>query len=69
MTHELNFSSQQERLPPQSIEAEEAILGGIMLDPNAMSRISDRLIADAFYINAHKDIYRMALRKAETVVV
>ncbi|MBD2439835.1 replicative DNA helicase [Nostoc sp. FACHB-110] len=62
MTHELNFTSQQDRLPPQSIEAEEAILGGIMLDPNAMSRISDRLIADAFYINAHKDIYQAAQR-------
>ncbi|BBD70638.1 replicative DNA helicase DnaB [Nostoc commune NIES-4072] len=62
MTKELDFSSQQDRLPPQSIEAEEAILGGIMLDPNAMSRISDRLVADAFYINAHKDIYQAAQR-------
>ncbi|MBD2498213.1 replicative DNA helicase [Nostoc sp. FACHB-280] len=62
MTHELNFTSQQDRLPPQSIEAEEAILGGIMLDPAAMSRISDRLVADAFYVNAHKDIYQAAQR-------
>ncbi|BAZ50287.1 replicative DNA helicase DnaB [Nostoc sp. NIES-4103] len=62
MTKELDFSSQQDRLPPQSIEAEEAILGGIMLDPNAMSRISDRLVVDAFYINAHKDIYQAAQR-------
>lgn len=57
-----NFTSQQDRLPPQSIEAEEVILGGIMLDPSAMSRISDRLVTDAFYINAHKDIYQAALR-------
>ncbi|BBD62765.1 replicative DNA helicase DnaB (plasmid) [Nostoc sp. HK-01] len=62
MTHELNFTSQQDRLPPQSIEAEEAILGGIMLDPNAMNRISDRLVSDAFYVNAHKDIYQAAQR-------
>ncbi|BBD63036.1 replicative DNA helicase DnaB (plasmid) [Nostoc sp. HK-01] len=62
MTHELNFTSQQDRLPPQSIEAEEAILGGIMLDPAAMSRISDRLVSDAFYVNAHKDIYQAAQR-------
>ncbi|MBD2451364.1 replicative DNA helicase [Nostoc sp. FACHB-152] len=62
MTHELNFTSQQDRLPPQSIEAEEAILGGIMLDPAAMSRISDRLVSDAFYINGHKDIYQAAQR-------
>ncbi len=57
-----NFTSQQDRLPPQSIEAEEVILGGIMLDPSAMSRISERLVIDAFYINAHKDIYQAALR-------
>lgn len=62
MTQELDFSSDYNRLPPQSIEAEEAILGGIMLDSQAMSRISDRLIADAFYIAAHKDIYQAAYR-------
>jgi replicative DNA helicase len=33
MTQKLNFSSEQDRLPPQNIEAEEVILGGIMLDP------------------------------------
>ncbi len=27
-------------LPPQNIEAEEAILGGIMLDPEAMTRVT-----------------------------
>lgn len=47
-------------LPPQNIEAEEAILGGIMLDPEAIARVSDRLIAQAFYISAHKDIYQAA---------
>ena len=49
-----------DRLPPQNIEAEEAILGGILLDPEAIGRVSDRLVADAFYISAHKDIYRAA---------
>ncbi|MCL6753828.1 AAA family ATPase [Nostoc sp. CCCryo 231-06] len=47
-------------LPPQNIEAEVAILGGIMLDPEAMTRISDRLVTQAFYISAHKDIYQAA---------
>lgn len=51
-----------DRLPPQNIEAEEAILGGILLDPEAISRVSDRLVADAFYISAHKDIYQATLR-------
>jgi hypothetical protein len=30
-----------DKLPPQNIEAEEAILGGIMLDPEAIGRVSD----------------------------
>ncbi|WGV28603.1 replicative DNA helicase [Halotia branconii] len=51
-----------QRLPPQNIEAEEAILGGILLDPEAIGRVSDRLVPEAFYISAHKDIYQAAIR-------
>ncbi len=50
------------RLPPQNIEAEEAILGGILLDPEAIGRVSDRLVPEAFYISAHKEIYQAAIR-------
>ena len=50
------------RLPPQNIEAEEAILGGILLDPEAIGRVSDRLVPEAFYISAHTTIYQAALR-------
>ena len=50
------------RLPPQNIEAEEAILGGILLDPEAIGRVSDRLVPEAFYIRAHTTIYQAALR-------
>ena len=38
------------RLPPQNIEAEESILGGILLDPNAISRVADMLPPEAFYL-------------------
>lgn len=62
MTQQLSFQSLGDRLPPQNIEAEEAILGGILLDPEAISRVNDRLSPDAFYISAHKDIYQAALR-------
>jgi replicative DNA helicase len=62
MSEELNFQAiGSDRLPPQNIEVEEAILGGILLDPEAISRVSDRLVADSFYINAHKDIYKAAV--------
>ncbi|MEJ6480529.1 replicative DNA helicase [Nostoc punctiforme UO1] len=63
MAEELNFKGDgSDRLPPQNIEAEEAILGGILLDPEAISRVSDRLLPEAFYISAHKDIYQAAVR-------
>lgn len=63
MSEELNFQGNGvDRLPPQNIEAEEAILGGILLDPEAISRVNDRLVAEAFYISAHQDIYQAALR-------
>ncbi len=63
MSEELNFQGNgMDRLPPQNIEAEEAILGGILLDPEAISRVNDRLIPEAFYISAHKDIYQAAQR-------
>jgi replicative DNA helicase len=49
-----------QRLPPQNIEAEESILGGILLDPGALDRIINQLHPDAFYVNAHKKIYQAA---------
>lgn len=44
-------------LPPQNIEAEEIILGGVLFDPNAMGKIIDILPPEAFYVNAHRQIY------------
>ncbi len=48
-------------LPPQNIEAEESILGGILLDPEAIGRIVDLLLLDAFYVKAHRRIYEAML--------
>ncbi|MBH8556165.1 replicative DNA helicase [Nostocaceae cyanobacterium CENA357] len=63
MAEALSFQGDgSDRLPPQNIEAEEAILGGILLDPEAIGRVSDRLVPEAFYISAHKDIYQAAIR-------
>lgn len=63
MAEQLSFQGfGNDRLPPQNIEVEEAILGGILLDPEAISRVSDRLLPEAFYISAHKDIYQATLK-------
>ena len=37
---------EQLRVPPQSVDAEQAVLGGLMLDPNAFDRVADQLGED-----------------------
>ena len=53
---------QSDRLPPQNIEAEEAILGGILLDPEAINRVTESLRPDYFAIQAHQIIYKAMLQ-------
>lgn len=45
-------------LPPHSIEAEQSLLGGLMLENSAYDRIADILAEDDFYRHEHKLIYR-----------
>ena len=46
------------RVPPQSIEAEQSVLGGLLLDNGAWDRIGD-VISDAdFYRNDHRTIFK-----------
>jgi replicative DNA helicase len=61
MAQEQNFAAASDRLPPQNVDAEESILGGILLDPEAISRVNDLLKPEAFYITAHREIYRAAV--------
>ena len=60
-SNEPKFQVPNDSIPPQNLEAEEAIIGGILLDPDAISRIADVLQPDAFYLNAHRQIYRTAI--------
>jgi replicative DNA helicase len=45
------------RLPPHSIEAEQAVLGGLMIDSAAWDQVADRVSADDFYRHDHKLIF------------
>lgn len=53
------------RVPPQSIEAEQAVLGGLMLDPNAFDRVADLLGERDFYRRDHQLIFRAIRELAE----
>jgi replicative DNA helicase len=58
-------SIDQLRVPPQSVEAEQAVLGGLMLAPDAWDRIADRITDSDFYRRDHHLIYRAIRELAE----
>jgi replicative DNA helicase len=45
------------RVPPHSVEAEQAVLGGILLDNHAWEQVADRLGAEDFYRRDHRLIF------------
>jgi replicative DNA helicase len=46
------------KIPPHSIEAEQAVLGGLMLDNNAWDQVADRVSEQDFYRHDHRQIFR-----------
>ncbi len=50
-----------DRMPPQSIEAERAVLGGILLEPEAAVKAVEILIPEVFYRDAHARIFKAML--------
>jgi len=46
------------KIPPHSIEAEQSVLGGLMLDNEAWDRLSDHLMAEDFYRADHRLIFK-----------
>ncbi|MEP6483491.1 MAG: replicative DNA helicase [Rudaea sp.] len=53
------------RVPPHSIDAEQAVLGGLMLDERAWERIADKLNEEDFYRKDHRLIYRALTELSE----
>ncbi len=54
-------SQKSVRIPPQSIESEQAVLGSIMLRPQALQDVVDVIGVDSFYADKHKIIFRAML--------
>lgn len=50
------------RMPPHSTEAEQALIGGLMLDNNALDRVADVVVESDFYRDDHRRIYRHIAR-------
>lgn len=52
-------------IPPQNIEMEAALLGGLLLDPNGYDRVADLLTSDCFYHFQHKAIWQAIKQLAD----
>jgi replicative DNA helicase len=50
-------SLKQLKIPPHSIEAEQAVLGGLMLDNQTWDHIADKVVATDFYRQDHRSIF------------
>lgn len=55
------MSNQLGKLPPQAVDLEEAVLGALMLEKDAIQIVEDILRPDDFYKVAHQEIYRAVL--------
>jgi replicative DNA helicase len=53
--------TQIERLPPQSLEAEQAVLGALLVSGDGVSRVVDLLQPEYFYRKAHQIVYACML--------
>ena len=65
-----NPASQQNNLttlkvPPHSVEAEQAVLGGLMVDNTEWDNIADVLMAEDFYRAEHQLIYQVMMTQSE----
>nr|WP_148340334.1 replicative DNA helicase [Aquicella siphonis] len=59
------MNSHSVKVPPHSIEAEQSVLGGLMLDNRAWDQVVERLREEDFYRNEHRLIFRVMSRLQE----
>ena len=55
-----------QRLPPQNIEAEQMVLGAVLIENDSMSKIIDVIEPDDFYKDTHRRIFRAMLDMSES---
>ncbi len=49
------------KIPPQNLEAEQSVLGSILLEPEALSRVLEVMTGEDFYREAHRKIFNAML--------
>ncbi len=63
-TAELDLQTTSLKIPPHSIEAEQAVLGGVMLENTAWERVAESVSETDFYRHDHRLIFRAMVRLA-----
>jgi replicative DNA helicase len=61
----VSIVQQLERVPPQNLEAEQGVLGSMLLDRDAIARAVEGLRPDDFYRDAHRVIYQAMIELFE----
>lgn len=56
-----NLQETTEPLPPHSQEAEESLLGSLIIDPDALYRVADTLFPEHFYVAKNRQVYEVIL--------
>lgn len=60
-----NTDIRELKVPPHSIEAERAVLGGLLIDNDAWEKIADRVVVRDFYRKSHQYIFDAMVSLAE----
>jgi replicative DNA helicase len=62
-TNGARTAAAEPQVPPQNLDAEESVLGAMMLSPSAIAAVSEVLAADGreYYRESHAKVYRAAL--------
>ncbi len=56
-----NPVERKDRVPPQNVDAEQSLLGGILIDPEALNKVVDIVDAEDFYREDHRTVFQMVL--------
>lgn len=56
-----HLSGQRAKLPPQAVDLEEAVLGALMIEKEALLQVEDILMPESFYKPQHQEIYKAIL--------
>ena len=54
------------KVPPHSIEAEQSVLGGLMLDNERWDDVAERVVSEDFYTRPHRHIFTEMARLQES---